>query len=70
MNYTVRMYTGKDYLFKTFSNKRKALHLAYIMRNIMWEVTVLMNVVGDDFGIVYPNKNGIIKEYTNHYFKY
>lgn len=70
MEYTVRMYTGKEYLFKTFTNKRKALHFAHICSKYFWEVTVLMNVVGDDFGIVYPDKNGIIREYTNHYFNY
>lgn len=70
MEYTVRIYTGEEYLFKTFTNKRKALHMAFITRKVFWEVTVLMNVIGDDFGIVYPDKYGVIREYTNHYFNW
>lgn len=70
MEYTVRMYTGNEFLFKTFTNKRKALHFAYVCRKVFWEVTVLMNVVGDDFGIAYPDKNGVIREYIQYLLSY
>lgn len=61
--YNVRTFNGEKYNIVTANNKREALRKAKILSKDYKEVVVFTNVIGDDFGIYYPDNYGIIKEY-------
>lgn len=61
--YSVRTFNGTKYSIITAINKREALKKAKVLSKNYDEVVVFTNVIGDDFGINYPDNYGIVKEY-------
>ncbi len=64
--YNLRILKDNKYTFERFTDKRKCVRKAkqlFFTEKDIKEIAIFQNVIGDDFGIVYPKECATILYY-------